>query len=187
MFSPPTAFTPAEAVGGENMRLILLARVCQPGDNRGQPLEASCQRGSTMRGRRPAGPEIVEQLHGSAQARQRLRVVLETLAGRLRLQDACQQLGIGPVRFHTLRQAVLEAALAALEPRPVGRPPRDDDAAALAGPVEDMAAALEASRLREEVALILTPRHAPAEAGPGKKKRTRSRPDRPRKRRTGSG
>jgi len=137
-----------------------------------------------MRGRRPAGPEIVEQLHGSAQARQRLRVVLETLAGRLRLQEACQQLGIGPVRFHTLRQAVLEAAL---EPRPVGRPPRDDDAAALAGPVEDMTAALEASRLREEVALILTPRPAPPEEMPGKKKRTRSRPDRPRKRRTGSG
>ena len=120
-----------------------------------------------MRGRRPAGPEIVEQLHGSAQARQRLRVVLETLAGRLRLQEACQQLGIGPVRFHTLRQAVLEAALAALEPRPAGRPPRDDHAAAPAGQVEDTAAALEASRLREEVALILAPRNAPPEADTG--------------------
>ena len=57
-----------------------------------------------MRGRRPAGPEIVEQLPGSAKARLRLRVVLETLAGDLRVQQACQQLGIGPVRFHTLRQ-----------------------------------------------------------------------------------
>ena len=132
-----------------------------------------------MRGRRPAGPEIVEQLHGSAQARQRLRVVLETLAGRLRLHEACQQLGIGPVRFHTLRQEVLEAALAALEPRP---------AAALAGQVEDMATALEASRLREEVALILAPRDTPPGAGPGKKTtRARPRPGRPRKRRTGSG
>ena len=34
-----------------------------------------------MRGRRPAGPEIVERLPGSEQARLRLRVVLETLAG----------------------------------------------------------------------------------------------------------
>ena len=141
-----------------------------------------------MRGRRPAGPEIVEQLPGSAQARLRLRVVLETLAGDLRVQQACQQLGIGPVRFHTLRQAVLEAALAALEPRPVGRPPRDDDAPAQPGQVEDMTAALEASRLREEVTLILAPRHAPPEETPGKKTtRSRSRPDRPRKRRTGSG
>ena len=143
-----------------------------------------------MRGRRPAGPEIVEQLHGSAQARQRLRVVLETLAGRLRLHEACQQLGIGPVRFHTLRQEVLEAALAALEPRPAGRPPRDDPApaAALAGQVEDMATALEASRLREEVALILAPRDTPPGAGPGKKTtRARPRPGRPRTRRTGSG
>jgi len=141
-----------------------------------------------MRGRRPAGPEIVEQLHGSAQARQRLRVVLETLAGRLRLHEACQQLGIGPVRFHTLRQEVLEAALAALEPRPAGRPPRDDPApaAALAGQVEDMATALEASRLREEVALLLTPR----EAAPGKKTAraaTRPRPSRPKRRPTRSG
>jgi hypothetical protein len=143
-----------------------------------------------MRGRRPAGPEIVEQLQGSAQARLRLRVVLETLAGRLRVQEACQQLGVGTVRFHALRQAVLAAALAALEPRPAGRPPRDGGApaAAPAGPVEEMAAALEASRLREEVALILAPRDAPTGAMPGKKTaRTRARAGRPRKQRTGSG
>ena len=63
-----------------------------------------------MRGRRPAGPEYVEQLHGSDQARQRLRVVLETLAGRLRVQDACARLGIGEVRFHELRKTVLDGS-----------------------------------------------------------------------------
>jgi hypothetical protein len=135
-----------------------------------------------MRGRRPAGPEIVEQLQGSAQARLRLRVVLETLAGRLRVQEACEQLGVGPVRFHEIRKAVLEAALAALEPRPAGRPPRDDAAPALAGQVEELAVALEASRLREEVALILAPRDATPE-----KKTKRPRPARPRRRPTGSG
>jgi hypothetical protein len=143
-----------------------------------------------MRGRRPAGPEIVEHLQGSAQARLRLRLVLETLAGRLRVQEACQQLGIGTVRFHALRQAVLEAALTALEPRPAGRPPLNDGtpAALRAGQVEDMTAALEASQLREEVALILAPRNTPQQARPEKKTaRTRPRPGRPRKRRTSSG
>ena len=137
-------------------------------------------------GRRPAGPEIVEQLQGSAQARLRLRVVLETLAGRLRVQEACQQLGVGTVRFHEIRQAVLEAALAALEPRPAGRPPREGAAPAPAGQVEELAAALEASRLREEVALILAPRDAARDATP-EKKTQRPRPARPRRRPTGSG
>jgi len=143
-----------------------------------------------MRGRRPAGPEIVEQLQGSVQARLRLRVVLETLAGRRRVQEACHLLGIGTVRFHALRQTVLEAALAALEPRPVGRPPRDataepEQVEALTGQVDALTAELEASRLREEVVLVLTPR----EATPEKKTTraaTRPRPSRPRKRPTSS-
>jgi hypothetical protein len=144
-----------------------------------------------MRGRRPAGPEIVEQLQGSPQARLRLRLVLETLAGRRRVQQACELLGVGTVRFHALRQTVLEAALAALEPRPAGRPPREAAAEpgqveALAGQVDALTAELEASRLREEVALLLTPREAAA----GKKTAraaTRPRPSRPKRRPTGSG
>ncbi len=142
-----------------------------------------------MRGRKPAGPEIVEQLQGSAQARLRLRVVLETLAGRLRVQEACQRLGVGTVRFHTIRQAVLEAALAAVEPRPAGRPAQDAAPAparleALAGQVDELTAELEASRLREEVALLLVPKGATPEK---KRARTRPRPGRPRRRRTRSG
>src|SRR5215472_10840565 len=129
-----------------------------------------------MRGRRPAGPEIVEQLQGSPQARLRLRVVLETLAGRRRVQEACQLLGIGTVRFHALRQTVLEAALAALEPRPAGRPSRDaaaqaEQVEALIGQIDTLTAELEASRLREEVVLVLTPREATPE-----KKTTRAGP-----------
>src|SRR5262245_37644675 len=111
-----------------------------------------------MRGRRPAGPEYVEQLSASGEAKQRLRAVLETLAGRLRVQEACAQLGIGPVRFHACRHSVLQAALQALEPRPVGRPPRDASAASAADEgarLEELATQLEAAQLREEVALIL--------------------------------
>jgi hypothetical protein len=48
-----------------------------------------------MRGHRPAGPEYVEHLAGSGQARERLKVVLETLAGTCRVQEASRRLGDG--------------------------------------------------------------------------------------------
>jgi hypothetical protein len=80
-----------------------------------------------MRGRRPAGPECVEHLAGSQQAKERLQVVLETLAGTCRVQEVCQRLGLSEPRFHQLRQQVLEAALERLEPRPAGRKPAPDE------------------------------------------------------------
>jgi hypothetical protein len=134
---------------------------------------------------------MVEQLHGSPQARLRLRVVLETLTGQRRVQEACELLGIGTVRFHELRQTVLEAALAALEPRPIGRPPRNgvaepEQVEALTQQIDALTAQLEASQLREEVVLLLSPAQATEE-----KKTTRPasrpRPSRPRKRPTTSG
>ena len=50
-------------------------------------------------GRNPAGPQIAERLEGSPVAKQRLEVILETIAGRLTVPEACQQLGIGESRF----------------------------------------------------------------------------------------
>jgi hypothetical protein len=44
-----------------------------------------------MRGRRPRGPEIVRNLRGDAQARQRLEVILKTLSGTLDFGAAAQQ------------------------------------------------------------------------------------------------
>src|SRR5262249_56597818 len=77
-----------------------------------------------MRGRRPAGPELAGRLEGSAQARRRMRVVLETIAGVRRVQEACAELGICEQRFETIRAEAIRAGIAALEARPVGRPPR---------------------------------------------------------------
>ena len=45
-----------------------------------------------MRGRTPSGPESVEQLPGSDKAKQRVRVILQTMTGELRVQEACAQL-----------------------------------------------------------------------------------------------
>jgi hypothetical protein len=73
-------------------------------------------------GRKPTGPQITERLEGSPTAKQRLAVILETIAGRLTVPQACQRLGIGESRFHELRKQTLQATLETLEPRPLGRP-----------------------------------------------------------------
>src|SRR5262249_13931830 len=83
---------------------------------------AAEQEAALMRGRHPAGPEYVDQLDGSTLARERLKVVLQTLAGQCRVAEACERLGICEQRFHQIREEALRAAVAALEPRPQPRP-----------------------------------------------------------------
>jgi hypothetical protein len=122
-----------------------------------------------MRGRYPSGPEFVDRLDGSASAKERLRVLLETLAGSCRVGPACDRLGISEQRFDQIRVEALQAALAALEPQPAGRRPRAalPDAAAVQG-LRDRVARLEgelqAALVRAEIAVAL-PR---VNAGPEK-------------------
>ena len=98
-----------------------------------------------MRGRRPVGPELAEQLEGSAEARRRMRVILETMAGVRRVQEACERLGICEQRFETLRATAIRAGIAALEARPMGRPPRVlSEAQAQIARLEERIAELEA-------------------------------------------
>jgi len=120
-----------------------------------------------MRGRKPAGPEYVERLTGSDTAKERLHVVLETVAGRCRVQEACARLGISEPRFHQLRTQILQASLDSLAPRPAGRPPRaapDERVQALEAMVADLAIELQAAHVREEVALALPQVGPPAPA-----------------------
>ena len=74
-----------------------------------------------MRGRRPTGPELVDRLAGSEQARERVKVVLQTMTGELRVQEACERLQISEQRFDELRLEAIQAAVASLEPKPTGR------------------------------------------------------------------
>jgi hypothetical protein len=133
----------------------------------------------------------VERLAGSDQAKERLQVILQTLAGTCRVREACRRLGISEPRFQQLRAQVLEAALERLEPRPAGRPPQPGEAdegrlAALADRLAAKEVELRAAEARVEIALAL-PGAAPR-AAPGKKtSRGRAAPKRPRpgkKRRT---
>ena len=113
-----------------------------------------------MRGRIPAGPEYVDvqHLHGSAQAKERLRVILETMMGKWRVGEACDRLGICEQRFRQLRAELLQAALERLEGRPAGRPRRPEEAedtVALRRQLEAMQLELHVAQVREEIALAL--------------------------------
>src|SRR5262249_38054270 len=68
------------------------------------------------RGRNPSGRAAADRLRGSPLAHQRLRVVLETLAGTCRTQEACARLGLSEQRLDRLRTRVLQAGLDSLEP-----------------------------------------------------------------------
>jgi len=127
-------------------------------------------------GRKPVGPALAERVSGSEQARQRLRVLLETITGDKSMDAACQALGIQKTQLFKLRARVLEAAAAALEPLPVGRPPQTVDAQAariaeLAAHIKQLEVELEASRLRVELAQALPKRTD--ETSPRRKKNQR--------------
>jgi len=147
-----------------------------------------------MRGRRPVGPEYAEQLTGSETAKLRAKVILETIAGRCRLKEACERLGISEQRFHQLREEMMTAAVKALEPGHAGRPahtptPAEEQVAAMERRLQDKEVELRAAKAREEIALIMPEIKHPSPPGRGAggegdpEKKTTQRP--PKRRRRG--
>jgi hypothetical protein len=121
----------------------------------------------------------VEHLSGSEQAKERLKVILQTITGECRVLEACAQLGICEQRFHQLRQQALEAALGGLEAGTPGRPvrqpsPAEEQLAAARQQLDAMAVELRTARAREEIALAL-PNAVQPPAAPEKKTRGRPR------------
>jgi hypothetical protein len=136
-----------------------------------------------MGGRRPAGPEYVERLEGSALAKVRAKVVLQTMARELTVAQACAQLGICEQRFYQLREEHLSDFVAGFEPGQPGRPPRTPSLAEqqIRDLQEQLAAkdvALRTALAREEIALTL-PRVV-QDAAPQKKTTHRPLPPRAR-------
>ena len=76
-----------------------------------------------MVGRKPLGPELVEHLEGSTNAKERLELILSTLAGQISVVAAAERLGISEAMFYKVRNRVLQLCLEDLEPKPLGRPP----------------------------------------------------------------
>lgn len=139
-----------------------------------------------MAGRKTLGPLLVEHLHGSASAKQRLALILQTLGGQVTVVHACQRLDISEAMFYKLRLRVLQFCLEDLEPKPRGRPARpvtehEERHAELAAQIATLERELAAQTVRLELAQTLPQVVRPPPPGPRKKaNRTTRRPSRPR-------
>ncbi len=51
-----------------------------------------------------------------------MKVILEALGGQRSVASACKELGVGPTQYANLRDQMLQGALDAMTPKPVGRP-----------------------------------------------------------------
>src|SRR5215472_14570318 len=80
------------------------------------------------RGRPADGIGHVDRLDGPEELKQRLKVLLSTLDGNKSVAEACAELGVSESRLHELRKEALEGALRALQPRPSGRPAKQEPA-----------------------------------------------------------
>ena len=113
-----------------------------------------------MAGRKPLGPALVEHLDGSTSAKERLELILQTLAGQVSVVEACRLLGISEAMFYKLRNRVLQVCLEDLEPKPLGRPARhltehEQRSAELAAEVATLERELAAQAVRLELAQTL--------------------------------
>jgi transposase-like protein len=137
-----------------------------------------------MRGRTPSGPESVEQLPGSDKAKERVRVILQTMTGELRVQEACAQLDVCEQHIRQLRTTLLLAAIDSVEDKPPGRPAQAEEPSevtALRAQVAELQRQLQAARLSAEIAMALphvgvaSPQPALGPTAPQKKRRRRKR------------
>ena len=113
-----------------------------------------------MRGRHAIGPQIAERVDGSALARARMQVILETIAGTKPVKDACAELDICEQMFERLRQKAIQAGVEALELKSAGRPPKssspsDEQITELKERVAELEVELQAATLKAELAATL--------------------------------
>jgi hypothetical protein len=112
------------------------------------------------RGRPIQGAALVQPLAGSAQAKERLQVILQTLAGQLTIDEACTRLALRRSAFNKLRAQFLAGATGLLEPKRSGRKkhvasPAELEAEQLRAEVARLKLELQAQQIREEIALVL--------------------------------
>jgi hypothetical protein len=128
-------------------------------------------------GRKPVGPKLAERVEASAEAKQRLEVVLETITGAKTMDQACRALGIEKSMLFVLRRRALQAAAESLQAQRIGRPPLEAASeevgriAELEAEILRLQAELKASQIRVELATALP--HRGGKAAPAQKKKNR--------------
>ena len=73
-------------------------------------------------GRRSEMAKLLEPIEASELSRERLKVMLLTLAGSWSVKEGLERLSLSRTRFQVLRKRMLEGALCSLEPGATGRP-----------------------------------------------------------------
>lgn len=109
-------------------------------------------------GRPPLGAELVDRTEGSPQAKKRVQVILQTVAGTLTIPQACALLDVGESRFHELRLEILQCMVQGAEAKRRGRPPaprEDPRQVQLRQELESLRVDLRATQIREELAALL--------------------------------
>ena len=101
----------------------------------------------------------VDGLQGDQESKWRLQVILATLTGEMLVEEAYEELDIGPTQLATLRRRALQGALDALVPRALGRPRQEvtvpaDEVAALRARNAELEHQLAAMRARVELAIL---------------------------------
>lgn len=100
---------------------------------------------------------LIAELEGSDLARERVALLLKTFSQEQQVQEAAAKLDISPQYFHGLRQQILQAAVRAAEPKPLGRPaqpPPDPNLgriAELEQRIRDLTVERDIGLLREEM------------------------------------
>jgi hypothetical protein len=102
----------------------------------------------------------VDKLTGHTLAKERLKVVLETMTGACRVSEACERLDISEQRFDELRIEALQGAITALEPKPLGRRPQPSstdqtEVQPLLDRIAELETQLQVAAVRTEVAAIV--------------------------------
>lgn len=128
------------------------------------------------RGRPPKGPDLVDALDASEDAKARAKIFLQTIQGTLSVAEASTRLGVGEARFHEMRSEWLVQATALLEPKPRGRPPAPEPSKeqqrleVLEAKINDLRRQVSEAQLRERMALLMPEVMQNRFEGPGKKK-----------------
>ena len=115
----------------------------------------------SRRGRPHQGAQLVEKLEEcSDEARQRLKVIVQTLAGEITVEEACEILNINRSAFNKLRTGFIANAVHLLEPKKPGRKKREVSAEQmenqkLRAENERLKFQLKAQQLREEIGILM--------------------------------
>lgn len=116
---------------------------------------------SGRRGRPHEGAELVDKLAScSEEARQRLKVIFQTIAGVFTVEQACEILNIKRSAFHKLRGQFIENAVLLLEPKTPGRrkkivTPEEAENQRLREENDQLKFELKAQQLREQIGILM--------------------------------